>query len=104
REGGMNNDREHVGGGGLLLQRLAQLVEQASTLDRDDRLRGEVLDQLYLLVRERADLLAIDADRADQLILLDHRGDKERASAADIGEHNKPWITFKIQRRDTHLH
>ena len=33
---------EHVGGGGLLLQRFAQLVEQARVLDGDDGLVGEV--------------------------------------------------------------
>ena len=38
------DDLEHVGGGGLLLQRLAQLVEQARILDGDDGLTGEVLD------------------------------------------------------------
>src|SRR5262249_23204385 len=37
---------EHVGGRGLLLQRLAQLVEEARVLDGDDGLAGEVLDQL----------------------------------------------------------
>ena len=37
------DDLEHVGGGGLLLQRFAQLVEQARVLDGDDGLRGEVL-------------------------------------------------------------
>ena len=58
---------EHVGGGGLLLQRLAQLVEQAGVLDRDDGLGGEVLHQLDLLVGERAHLLAVDDDGADQL-------------------------------------
>ena len=30
----------------LLLQRLAQLIEQAGVLDRDNRLGGEVFDQL----------------------------------------------------------
>src|SRR5262249_46963479 len=30
------DDLEHVGGGGLLLQRFAQLVEQARVLNRDD--------------------------------------------------------------------
>jgi hypothetical protein len=34
----------HVGGGGLLLQRFAQFVEQARVLDGDDGLGGEVLD------------------------------------------------------------
>ena len=33
---------QHLGGRGLLLQRLAQLVEQAGVLDGDDGLLGEV--------------------------------------------------------------
>ena len=44
-EGRAADDLEHVGGGGLLLQRFAQLVEQAGVLDRDDGLVGEVLSQ-----------------------------------------------------------
>ena len=51
----------------------AQLVEQPRVLDGDDGLGGEVLDQLDLLVGERANLLAVDGDRADQLVLLEHR-------------------------------
>ena len=64
------DDLEHVGGGGLLLQRFAQLVEQARVLDRDDGLVGEVFDQFDLLVGEWPDLLSIDCDRADQLSSL----------------------------------
>ena len=45
------DDLQHVGGGGLLLQRFAQLVEQPRVLDGDDGLSGEVLYQLDLLVR-----------------------------------------------------
>ena len=41
--GRLADDLEHVGGGGLLLQRFAQLVEQAGVLDGDDGLGGEVL-------------------------------------------------------------
>ena len=37
-EGRAADDLEHVGGGGLLLQRFAQLVEQARILDGDDGL------------------------------------------------------------------
>ena len=37
------DDLEYVGGGGLLLQRLAQLLEQPRVLDGDDGLGGEVL-------------------------------------------------------------
>src|SRR2546427_1437504 len=35
------DDVKHVRGGGLLLQRFAQLVEQASVLDHDDGLGGK---------------------------------------------------------------
>ena len=59
-EGRAADDLEHVGGGGLLLQRLAQLVEQPRVLDGDDGLGGEVRDQLDLLVGERPHLLAVD--------------------------------------------
>ena len=57
------DDLEHVGGGGLLLQRFAQLVEQPRVLDGDDGLVGEILNQLDLLVGERANLLAVDRER-----------------------------------------
>ena len=53
--------------------RFAQFVEQARVLDGDDCLRSEVREQLDLLVGERAYLLAIDADRSDHLIILEHR-------------------------------
>ena len=54
------DDAQHLGRGGLLLQGFAQLVEQTSVLDGDDGLRGEIRDQLDLLVGERAHLLAVD--------------------------------------------
>ena len=59
-EGRAADDLEHVGGGGLLLQRFAQLVEQPCVLDGDDGLRGEVLDQLDLLVGKGPHLLTKD--------------------------------------------
>jgi hypothetical protein len=45
-EGRTANHLKHVGGGGLLLQRFAQFVEQARVLDRYDSLVGEGLYQL----------------------------------------------------------
>src|SRR5262249_48907857 len=71
-EGRAADDLEHVGRSSLLLQRFAQLVEQARVLDRDDGLVGEVLDQLDLLVSERAHLLAIDIDATNQVVVLEH--------------------------------
>jgi hypothetical protein len=44
---------------------LPQLVEQSRVLDGDDGLLREVLNQRDLLVRERANLLAIDDDNAN---------------------------------------
>jgi hypothetical protein len=71
-EGRAADDLEHVGRSSLLLQRFSQLVEQARVLDRDDGLVGEVLDQLDLLVSERAHLLAIDIDATNQVVVLEH--------------------------------
>jgi hypothetical protein len=48
---------ERLIGGGLLLQRFAQLVEQAGVLDGDDGLRGEIRNQGDLLVGERSNVL-----------------------------------------------
>ena len=63
------DDLEHVGGGGLLLQRLAQLIEQAGVLDGDDGLRGEIPHQLDLLVGEWSDLLPVNADDCRSVVL-----------------------------------
>src|SRR6516164_9809703 len=87
---------EHVGGGGLLLQRFAQLVEQPRVLDGDDRLRGEVLQQFDLLVGERAHLLAIDGDRSNQLFLFEHWNEKKAAGTASIRKLNEGWRTVEI--------
>ena len=83
-EGRAADDLEHVGGGGLLLQRFAQLVEQPGVLDGDDGLRGEILHQRDLLIGERPHLLAVDSDPPDQLVVLEHRHDDEGASAGQV--------------------
>src|SRR5262245_44231334 len=59
------DDLEHIGGGGLLLERFAQLVEQPRVLDGDDGLGREVLDQFNLLFGERPHLLAVHRNRSD---------------------------------------
>src|SRR5262245_65659945 len=64
-EGRAADDLEHVGGGGLLLKRFPQLVQQSSVLDGDDGLAGEISDQFDLLIREGANLKAIDANNTD---------------------------------------
>src|SRR5262249_18007896 len=84
-EGGAADHLEHVGGGGLLLERLPQLVQQPDVLDGDDGLRGEILDQIYLLIVEGSDLLAIDSDRTNQVIPLEHWHDQKRPSSGNLG-------------------
>ncbi len=60
--GGRVDDAEHLGGRGLLLQRLAGFGDEPRVLDRDDRLRREILEQRDLLLGERFDVLAIELD------------------------------------------
>src|SRR5512132_1646663 len=91
--GRSGNDLQHFRGRRLLLQRLgeivralAQLVEQPRVLDGDDGLRSEVLEKLDLLVVERSDLLAVDVDRPDEPVLLEHRYVNQRSSARQFGE------------------
>ena len=52
------DDAQHLGGRGLLLERLLGLVEQARVLDRDHRLVGEGLQQRDRPCRRTARLLA----------------------------------------------
>src|SRR5262249_35987407 len=72
-EGRPADDLEHVGGSRLLLQRLAQFVEQARVLEGDDRLGSKVLYQLDLLFTERLDVLAINGNCTNRLIVVEHR-------------------------------
>ena len=62
-------------------RRFAKLVEEPRILDGDDGLRGEVLDQLDLLVGERAYLLPVDENGADHLVILQHRHHEKGPSA-----------------------
>ena len=59
-------DLEYVGGGCLLLQRFAQLVEQPRVLDGDHGLIGKGLEQSNLSLREELGLAAAECDRANR--------------------------------------
>ncbi len=80
------DDLQHLGGRGLLLQRLPLLGHQPRILHRDHRLGGEVLQQRDLLVGERPNLLAIDRDAAEQRLVLAQRHGEQRASTTKIDE------------------
>ena len=90
-EGGATDHLEHFAGGGLLLQRLgqivsalAQLAEQARALDSDDGLSGEIRHQLDLLVTEWPNFLPIDRERANHLPIFQHRHSQECAKWAQF--------------------
>src|SRR5262249_56359525 len=61
------DDAQHLRGGDLLVERLAQLVEQARVLDRYHRLIGEAPHQLKLILLKGSHLAAIDNHHTDRL-------------------------------------
>jgi hypothetical protein len=81
---------------GLLLQRLAQLVEQARIFDSDDGLLREIADQLDLFVCEGSYLLAVDGNRADHISFLKHRHHERSADTANVSRDNGQWITVEV--------
>jgi hypothetical protein len=94
---------EHVGRGGLLLQRftqivraLTQLVEQPSILDGDDGLAGEIGEQGDLLVGERTNFLAIDDDDSNELIVFEHRHSDLGANATKLDCGDRRRVPFGI--------
>jgi hypothetical protein len=97
------DDLEHFRGGGLLFQRLrevvgalAQLTEQSRVLNGDDGLRSEILHQLDLLVGERPYLLAINHDRADQFTFLEHRHSQECSRTSTLDQSDNPVIAIQV--------
>ncbi len=101
-EGRAADDLEHIGGGGLLLQRFAQFAEQPRVLDGDDGLGGEVRHQLDLLVGEGPHLLAENVDGADELVVLEHWNGEYAAIAAklDCVEDKRIAIDVGLRRLD----
>src|SRR5262245_53570087 len=90
------DDLEHVGGGGLLLQRFPQLVEQPGVLDGDDHLFGKVAHKLDLLVGERAHLLAVNRDDPDRNMVLEHWHGEQRTHSREIDRRNGQWVAGQI--------
>src|SRR6516162_1986867 len=61
---------QHLGACRLLLQRFTQFIKQPGVLDSDDGLGCKILHQFDLLVSEGSNLLTVDAEAADQFVLL----------------------------------
>src|SRR5262245_20095282 len=100
------DDLEHVGGGGLLLEGFAQLVEQPRILDRNDGLFREIAHKLHLLVAERSHLLPINGYRSDGLVFLEHWHCHVAARAAEFGRVIREKLPFSrsISEEDGSLH
>jgi hypothetical protein len=102
--GRAGNGTQDIGAGGLIFERLPQLVEEARILDGDDGLGGEILDQLDLLFSERPYLLTINTDYTDQFISLEHwhRDDRLKATKLCAGNHKRiaPNVGFSLSDID----
>ena len=88
---------QHLGGRGLLLQRLALLGQQPRVLDRDHRLIGEGADEFDLPVGERLDPLAREHDDPDRLALAQQRHAKRGPLLAE------PDRVVRIARNGGHV-
>src|SRR6266403_5448814 len=104
------DDFQHIGGRGLLLQRLRQILrtfvqftEQPRVLDGDNGLPGEIAQQLDLLVGERADLLSIGRDHADEFSVLKHGDDGDRANSSYLDKRNDCGVTLQVSRAGTEI-
>src|SRR5262249_53119266 len=84
------------GRGGLLLERFAQLVQQASILNGYDGLLGEITYQLDLLVGEWPHVLAINADDAYHLTFAEHRHAEQCSYASYLDDGNCQRVTVEI--------
>ena len=85
------DDLQHLGGRGLLLQRLARLGQEPRILHRNDRLRGEILQQRDLLVGERPHLPARREMMTKQPAVLAQRHRQHGADTADLGYAPEAW-------------
>ena len=77
-----------------------QLVEQPRVLDGDDGLGGEVRDQLDLLVGKGTDFLAVNGERTDQFVLLQHWDSQKCPYTAEFDGRNVRRIaSFNVALR-----
>ena len=79
-----------------LLVQSVEFLEQPRVLDGDDGLRSEVCEQFNLFVGEGTDLLAINGDRANQFVLLEHWYGKNGPGAGDFDHGTDRWVTFDV--------
>jgi hypothetical protein len=90
------DDLEHVGGGGLLLKRFAQLVHKPGVFDGDDGLIGKVGEQNDLTFVERANFLTEDDDDPNRLIVLEHRHCNGGASTTELDHRDALRMALRV--------
>src|SRR5215475_11115496 len=95
-EGRPADDLQNIGGGGLLLKGLTELVEQARILDGDHCLGSEVGDQFNLFLSERPDFLAEYRYRTNKSSLLEHRDVQDCSAASKIAHRTNCWISLNV--------
>jgi len=71
-------------------------IEQASVLNRDDSLVGELFDQIDLPLAELPHLLAVHHNNADQLVIPEHRHRNHGSTASNLDGGDADRITFGI--------
>jgi hypothetical protein len=88
-EGRSADDLQDVGSRRLLLEGLAQLIEQSRIFDRDDGLAGEVCDECDLFFGEGFYVLPVNSDCTDHFVGLDHWHAKQRACVGNLSQMNR---------------
>src|SRR5262249_29411825 len=99
-EGRAADDLQHIGGRGLLLEGLAEFVEQPGVLDRDDGLIREGLDHRELLGGEGSNLRTPHRNRTHEDTFATHRHTEKGPDAAatrSLGEGAPVRIGLRIE-------
>jgi hypothetical protein len=91
------DDLQDFGGRGLPLQRFAGLGQEPRILHGNDRLRGEVLQQRDLLVREGPYLLPVDHERPEKVVILAQRHGKESTAATQFNSSAAECIARQVR-------
>src|SRR5260370_34344251 len=79
-----------------IFRTLPQFFEQPRVFNGNDRLGGEVLHQLDLLVGERTYLLAVNNNCANQFVFLEHRHCNKGPSACELDGNDAQRLPLSV--------
>ena len=86
-----------------LLGSLAQFLQQTSALNGNHGLGGKVLQELDVLVGKRPHFLAIDGDRSDERVVLEHRNGKQASRTGAFDDIDAKRIARRVSRLSGHV-